>query len=123
MRGFFWTTLAVAALSLRCLIPDWYPEWFVSETGQITVNLGWIGWLIVIGLLIGWHWVRPIALVYYLIGFIAAIPLLNRLFDAQSNYVNEHFFGYALLIGLDILAFCILAFVPSVRERFSRGAE
>jgi hypothetical protein len=39
-RGFVWTLVAVSALVIRCVIPEVYPQWFVDESGQITVRLG-----------------------------------------------------------------------------------
>jgi len=119
-RGFAWTFVAGSALVARCIIPEMYPQWFVDESGQITVRLGWIGGLVVAGLLWGRWWMRPVALVYFVVGFIGAIPIASRLLSAQPNFINDHALGYALLLALDAAAFCIIAFVPSVRERFER---
>jgi hypothetical protein len=47
-----------------------------------------------------------------------AVPIASRLLGAQPNFINDHAFGYGLLLALDAAAFCTLAFVPSVRERF-----
>lgn len=118
-RGFVWTLVAASALVLRCIIPDVYPQWFVDESGQITVRLGWIGGLVVVGLLWGRRWMRPVALTYFVVGFIGAIPIVHRLLTAQPNFINDHAFGYVLLLALDAAAFGIIAFVPSVRERFA----
>lgn len=122
-RGFVWTLVAVSALGIRCMIPEVYPQWFVDESGQITVRLGWIGGLVVAGLLWGRWWMRPVALVYFVVGFIGAIPIVSRLLSAQPNFINDHAVGYALLLALDAAAFGIIAFAPSVRERFAQHSR
>lgn len=118
-RGLGWTLVAASVLVLRCIIPEVYPQWFVDESGQITIRLGWIGGLLVAGLLWGRWWIRPVALVYFVVGFIGAFPIARRLLDPQANFINGHLFGYSLLLSLEAVAFCIIAFVPSVRERFA----
>ena len=118
-RGLAWTLVAAWALVVRCIIPEVYPQWFVDASGQISVHLGWVGGLVVAGLLLGRWWMRLLALVYFVVGFIGAIPIANRLLDPQPNFINDHAFGYSLLLLLDAVAFCIIAFVPSVRERFA----
>jgi hypothetical protein len=54
---------------------------------------------------------------------LGAVPIASRLLSAQPNFISDHTFGYALLLALDAAAFCILAFVPSVRERFAPDSE
>lgn len=116
--GFWWTVLAVAAWVATSIIPKWHPEWFVSSSGQISVASGWVGAFVGVGLIAGSRWARWIALAFLAASVVASTPLLDRLVDGSPNFVNRHATGYALLIGLDVVAFSILAFVPAVRHRF-----
>lgn len=114
-----WTLVVIGATLLQSYIPEWYPQWFVSETGQITIDpFGPITALVIVGLLLGWRWVWHITLFWLLLGCVGYLPTLQRLLDPTSNFINEYAFGWSLLIGLHVLALGAL-FAPSMRARFT----
>ena len=117
--GMAWTLVVIGTTLLQGYIPEWYPQWFVSETGQITIDpFGPFTLLAVAGLLVGWRWMWHIALFWFFIGGIGYLPTIQRLLDPASNFMNEYAFGWGLLLGLHALGFAAL-FAPSMRERFS----
>lgn len=117
--GMAWTLFVIGTALLQGYIPAWYPQWFVAETGQITIDpFGPFTALAVVGLLLGWRWMWHITLFWFLIGGIGYLPTIQRLLDPASSFVNEHAFGWSLLLGLHVLGFVAL-FAPSMRERFS----
>jgi hypothetical protein len=114
-----WTLVVIGATLLQGYIPEWYPQWFVSETGQITLDpFGPFTFLAVVGLLMGWRWMWHITLFWFVVGSVGYLPTIQRLLDPTSNFINEYALGWSLLIGLHVVGVAAL-FAPSMRARFS----
>jgi hypothetical protein len=114
-----WTFVVIGTTLLQGYIPECYPQWFVSETGQITIDpFGSFTLLAVAGLVVGWRWMWHIALFWFAIGSVGYLPMIQRLLDPAPNFIDDYAFGWSLLVGLHVLGFAAL-FAPSMRERFS----
>ena len=114
--GFWWTAATALLVVLLAAIPAARPGWFVESTGQITVVGGTgIAALLAFGLLLGWRWVRYLAVIFLVLG--AAASALWVMTGAGPAFRG----GHALLTGLALVAAGLLAFAPPVRSYFGGG--
>ena len=112
--GFWWTAAAALLVVLLAAIPAARPGWFVESTGQITVAGGTgIAALLAFDLLLGWRWVRYLAVAFLVLG--AAASALWVVTGADPVFRG----GHALLTGLALVAAGLLVFAPPVRSYFS----
>jgi len=76
------------------LLQGYIPEWFVSETGQITIDsFGPFTPLAVIGLLLGWRWVWHGTILWFLQDTGGYLMRLKYLLAPAPNCINEYAFG------------------------------
>ena len=113
--GFQWTAIAALAVVALSVVPAVWPGLFVGPSGQISVLSGGATALLAVGLLLGWRWVRYVALAFLSVG--GALALLWAVTNASPPFVV----GHIALAVLSLFAAGVLAFVRPVQSYFDQS--
>lgn len=121
--GFWWTAGAAAAFILLTVLPSYWPAGF-SDDPLPLAGRGALGlhFVIVVGLLAGWTWMRYFAMTYLGIGFLFWGAIAGDVLPPEPSPLQPYALGWGLLFVFHLTSFSILAFVPAVRTFFSSSA-
>lgn len=122
--GFAWVVAAAVAFLLLTALPSFWPSGF-SDDPLPLLGRGAIGlhFVIMVGLLAGWRWMWFLALAYLGLGFGFWIAVAGDLLPPDPSPMQPYALGWGLLFALHVVAFSILAFVPSVRTYFASSSD